>query len=29
MIEGGFGYQGPRLAIDQSGLWRSYPPMGE
>jgi hypothetical protein len=29
MIEGGFGYQGPRLAIDQSGLWRSFTTMGE
>jgi hypothetical protein len=29
MIDGGFGYQGPRLAIDQSGLWRSFTTMGE
>jgi hypothetical protein len=29
MIEGGNGYQGPRLAIDQSGLWRSFTTMGE
>ena len=29
MIEGGFGYQGPRLAIDETGLWRSYTTMGE
>jgi hypothetical protein len=29
MIEGGFGYQGPRLAIDQSGRWRSFTTMGE
>src|SRR5919198_2328528 len=24
MIDGGYGYQGPRLAIDATGLWRSY-----
>ncbi|HET8527215.1 MAG TPA: hypothetical protein VFM81_11340 [Actinomycetota bacterium] len=29
MIEGGHGYQGPRLAIDATGLWRSYTTMGE
>jgi hypothetical protein len=29
MIEGGFGYQGPRLAIDETGLWRSFTTMGE
>jgi hypothetical protein len=29
MIDGGFGYQGPRLAIDQTGLWRSFTTMGE
>jgi hypothetical protein len=29
MIEGGFGYQGPRLAIDEAGLWRSFTTMGE
>ena len=29
MIDGGFGYQGPRLAIDETGLWRSFTTMGE
>ncbi|HEU5224849.1 MAG TPA: hypothetical protein VFV29_03515, partial [Actinomycetota bacterium] len=29
MIEGGNGYQGPRLAIDETGLWRSFTTMGE
>jgi hypothetical protein len=29
MIEGGHGYQGPRLAIDATGLWRSFTTMGE
>src|SRR4029453_290224 len=29
MSEGGFGYQGPRLAIDETGLWRSFTTMGE
>jgi hypothetical protein len=29
MIEGGYGYQGPRLAIDETGLWRSFTTMGE
>ena len=29
MIDGGYGYQGPRLAIDATGLWRSYTTMGE
>jgi hypothetical protein len=23
------GYQGPRLAIDETGLWRSFTTMGE
>jgi hypothetical protein len=29
MVDGGNGYQGPRLAIDQSGQWRSFTTMGE
>ena len=29
MVEGGSGYQGPRLAIDETGLWRSFTTMGE
>ena len=29
MIDGGNGYQGPRLAIDETGLWRSFTTMGE
>jgi len=29
MIEGGHGYQGPRLAIDATGRWRTYTTMGE
>jgi hypothetical protein len=29
MIDGGYGYQGPRLAIDETGLWRSFTTMGE
>jgi hypothetical protein len=29
MVEGGNGYQGPRLAIDETGLWRSFTTMGE
>jgi hypothetical protein len=29
MIEGGYGYQGPRLAIDETGLWRSFTTVGE
>ena len=29
MIDGGNGYQGPRLAIDETGLWRSFMTMGE
>jgi hypothetical protein len=29
MIDGGHGYQGPRLAIDETGLWRNFTTMGE
>ena len=29
MIDGGNGYQGPRLTIDETGLWRSFTTMGE
>jgi hypothetical protein len=29
MIDGGNDYQGPRLAIDETGLWRSFTTMGE
>jgi hypothetical protein len=29
MIDGGNGYQGPRIAIDETGLWRSFTTMGE
>jgi hypothetical protein len=29
MIRGGHGYQGPRLAIDETGLWRNFITMGE
>jgi hypothetical protein len=29
MIEGGHGYQGPRLAIDGTGEWRNFTTMGE
>ena len=29
MIEGGHGYQGPRLAIDATGQWRNFTTMGE
>jgi hypothetical protein len=29
MIDGGNGYQGPRLAIDETGRWRSFTTMGE
>ena len=29
MIEGGHGYQGPRLAIDETGLWRNFTTVGE
>jgi hypothetical protein len=29
MIEGGHGYQGPRLAIDADGLWRNFITVGE
>jgi len=29
MIEGGYGYQGPRLGIDATGLWRNFTTMGE
>ena len=29
MIEGGYGYQGPRLGIDGTGLWRNFTTMGE
>jgi len=29
MIDRGNGYQGPRLAIDETGLWRSFTTMGE
>ena len=29
MIDGGNGYQGPRLAIDETGLWRSFTTIGE
>ena len=29
MIEGGYGYQGPRLGIDETGLWRNFTTMGE
>jgi len=29
MIEGGHGYQGPRLAIDETGLWRNFMTVGE
>jgi hypothetical protein len=29
MIDGGLGYQGPRLAIDETGLWRNFLTVGE
>jgi hypothetical protein len=29
MIDSGNGYQGPRLAIDETGVWRSFTTMGE
>ncbi len=29
MIEGGNGYQGPRLAIDENGVWRNFITVGE
>jgi len=29
MIDGGHGYQGPRLAIDETGLWRNFMTAGE
>lgn len=29
MIDGGYGYQGPRLGIDAEGLWRNFTTMGE
>jgi hypothetical protein len=29
MIDGGHGYQGPRLAIDGTGLWRNFTTVGE
>jgi hypothetical protein len=29
MIEGEHGYQGPRLAIDETGLWRNFMTVGE
>jgi hypothetical protein len=29
MVEGSQGYQGPRLAIDETGLWRSFITVGE
>jgi hypothetical protein len=29
MIDGGNGYQGPRLAIDETGLWRNFITVGE
>jgi hypothetical protein len=29
MVEDGNGYQGPRLAIDETGRWRSFTTMGE
>ena len=29
MIDGGHGYQGPRLAIDETGLWRNFITVGE
>jgi hypothetical protein len=29
MIDGGYGYQGPRLAIDETGLWRNFITVGE
>jgi hypothetical protein len=29
MIDGGHGYQGPRLAIDETGLWRNFMTVGE
>jgi hypothetical protein len=29
MIEGGNGYQGPRLAVDADGLWRNFITVGE
>ena len=29
MTDGGHGYQGPRLAIDETGLWRNFITVGE
>jgi hypothetical protein len=29
MIDGGNGYQGPRLAIDEDGVWRNFITVGE
>jgi hypothetical protein len=29
MIDAGHGYQGPRLAIDETGLWRNFMTVGE
>jgi len=29
MIDGGYGYQGPRLAVDETGLWRNFITVGE
>lgn len=29
MIDGGYGYQGPRLGVDATGLWRNFTTMGE
>jgi hypothetical protein len=29
MIDGGTGYQGPRLAIDENGVWRNFITAGE
>jgi hypothetical protein len=29
MIDGGHGYEGPRLAIDETGLWRNFITVGE
>ena len=29
MIDGGTGYQGPRLAIDENGEWRNFITVGE
>jgi hypothetical protein len=29
MIDGGAGYQGPRLAIDEDGRWRNFITVGE